>query len=1051
MNTHKEIVFEDEIVNYLTTQSKWLEGESKNYDKELALYKEDLVDYIKTTQPKEYEKFLKRHPNDTDEHLSRFIAKEMDKKGSLHCLRNELNYINARFKICQFKPDLYSKTLEKNYNLNILRVVRQVYYSVHNNNSIDLVLFLNGVPIATCELKSDFTQRVEDAVNQYRYNRLPVDKVSRKEEPLLAFKKRALVHFAISNSEIKMATRLMGEKTFFLPFNKGDNGGAGNPHNPNGHDTDYLWKEIFEKDMWLRIIGRYIHLEVEYKEDIKGKKSKQETLIFPRYHQLDATIKLIEDARASGAGKRYLIQHSAGSGKSNSIAWLAHQLSSLHNSEGKRIFDSIIVVTDRNVLDSQLKETIMQFDHKGGVVDGIDSKGGSKSSKLTTALEERRAIIIVTIQTFPHVLDTIRERTTLKDSTYAIIADEAHSSQSGNTAQDLRRVLSATQIEEGVELSSEDILAMNLESRGQSKNISYFAFTATPKAKTMELFGTLPKPNEAPNDENNKPYPFHSYTMQQAIEEGFILDVLSFYTTYDQAFKLSTKDNKEVESRRAKTQLAKWVSIHPYNISQKIEIIIEHFRTHIAHLLGGKAKAMVVTSSRKAALRYKIKFDKYIKEKGYQGIASMVAFSGKLKDDIEGVVKEYTESSANPNLKGRDMRKAFDTDEFQVMLVANKFQTGFDQPKLCAMYVDKKLGGVEAVQTLSRLNRTHAGKDKTFILDFVNRAEEIQAAFDPYYKTTVISNITDANMLYDLIDKIMGKDIIESDDVERFSKIFFVPPSKKNQGLMQSALRPAVDRFRSKELDVAKAINAASNELEEAKRHGSKIDVENSTNNLKELKAKANALVVFRKDLTIFVKMYDFLTQIVDYDNFDLEKQYVYIKSLIPNLRSSEKKDPIDISSVELTRYNIFNKQTHKIELDGSEIDGIGKGGSGTPKAQPTDTLSNIVKELNDIFGTKGTESQVSMLEDIEKNMLNKTQIKQQFKNNSLEQALLGDFKPELESGIIENLSNQDEKTKDYKVFSTQLLSDKAKLDRFSFLIAQRMMEAIRNEAGSML
>jgi type I restriction enzyme R subunit len=493
-----------------------------------------------------------------------------------------------------------------------------------------------------------------------------------------------------------MTTKLAGPNTFFLPFNKGcADGSAGNPQNQNGYATAYLWEEVLQRDSILNIIARYIHLEVKDKEDHQGKKSKSETLIFPRYHQLDVVRKLLADTKVNGAGHHYLIQHSAGSGKSNSIAWLSHQLSSLHNDVEESVFNSVIVITDRTVLDNQLQETISSFEHKDGVVVAISREGSneSKSKQLADALERGAKIIITTIQTFPFVLDAIQQRTTLKDKSYAIIADEAHSSQTGSTAKQLREVLTAEQIEEGVELSAEDIITASHESRTASSSLSFYAFTATPKTKTLEMFGVLPDPTQAPS-EANKPQAFHLYTMKQAIQEGFILDVLQGYTTYKLFYKLehsNVNQDEEVESKRAKVVISKWLNIHPHNIAQKIEIICEHFRTTVAHLLDGQAKAMVVTSSRQAAVRYKIAFDKYIKEHGIEEqMQAMVAFSGKISDDIEGSAKEYTEANMNPNLNGREMRKAFDTNEYQVMLVANKFQTGFDQPKLCAMYVEKK-------------------------------------------------------------------------------------------------------------------------------------------------------------------------------------------------------------------------------------------------------------------------------------------------------------------------------------------------------------------------
>lgn len=525
-NKHKEEKLETEIVEYLTNND-WIEGSSNGYDKELALYPEDLLAYIKTTQPEAYDKMSKREGANTNNVLVKHVAKELNKNGSLHFLRNEVKYIGSKFKLCQFKPELDNPDLKAKFDANILRVVRQVYYSTKNKNSIDLVLFLNGVPIATLELKTDFTQNIQDAIWQYKKDRKP------KGEILLEFKKRALVHFAVSTAEVHMTTKLAGLNTFFLPFNKGgEDGGAGNPHIPNDFATSYLWKEILTKDMLLNIISRYIHLEVKEVEDFEGKKSKKETMIFPRYHQLDAVTKLLADTKAHGSGKRYLIQHSAGSGKSNSIAWLSHQLSSLHNDQGESIFSYAIVITDRTVLDSQLQETISSFEHKSGVVVCIsrDDSSDSKSEQLANALERGAKIIITTIQTFPFVLDAIQKRTSLRGKKYAVIADEAHSSQTGSASKKLKEVLNAQQIEEDEEISSEDIINATLEAKANNDCLSFYAFTATPKPKTLEMFGVLPDPT-IPASKENKPQPFHLYSMKQAIEEGFILDVLKGYTT----------------------------------------------------------------------------------------------------------------------------------------------------------------------------------------------------------------------------------------------------------------------------------------------------------------------------------------------------------------------------------------------------------------------------------------------------------------------------------------------------------------------------------------
>ncbi|MDD3769817.1 MAG: type I restriction endonuclease [Sulfuricurvum sp.] len=1040
MSKHKEITFETEIVEYLT-HHQWIEGTSDGYNKALALYPEDLIAYIRNTQPSEYEKFSKRHQSNTDIALCRHVASMMDKQGSLYYLRHELKEINARFKLCQFKPDLYSEKLQADYDANILRVVRQVYYSEHNRNSIDLVLFLNGIPVATIELKTDFTQNVQDAINQYKYDRNPKDPATRHEEPLLAFKRRSLVHFAVSTDEVYMTTQLKGKETFFLPFNKGCEGGAaGNPPNPSGYATSYLWEEILAKDTWLKIIGRYIHLEVKDKEDFTGRRYKSESVIFPRYHQLDVVSKLTLDARRNGAGHRYLIQHSAGSGKSNSIAWLAHQLSSLHNDQAERIFNSVIVITDRTVLDAQLQETISQFEHKDGVVVRInrDEGEGSKSTQLTDALERGAAIIIVTIQTFPFVLDAIRERTTLKGRSYAIIADEAHSSQTGSTAKQLREVLTAEQIAEGEEISAEDVLAASIAARTQNDNISYFAFTATPKSKTLQMFGTLPD-SSRPAASDNIPRPFHSYTMRQAIEEGFIIDVLKSYTTYDLAYRLSTaQGEKEVDAKKARIQLAKWVKLHPYNIAQKIQIIIEHFRTHIAHLLDGQAKAMVVTGSRKEAVRYKLAFDKYIKENNYTGVAAMVAFSGSVIDDAEGLNEEYTESSMNPGLKGRDMRKAFDTDDYQVMIVANKFQTGFDQPKLCAMYVDKKLSGVEAVQTLSRLNRTYPGKEVVFILDFFNKAEDIKEAFDPYYTTAELTDVSNPNDIFDLKIKLDANGIYIQNEVEQFALAYFDP--KGTQEAMSAAVKPAADRYKTRYKAALEAINSTNTALSYAKANKDETGSHNAERDLSGAKEEKDALDLFKKDLGTFVRMYEFLSQIVDYEDPDLEKLCVFARGLLPNLKVIDIAPPIDIGSVEMTHYSLRNKKVQKIDLQSGTIDPDAPGG-GVAKENKTDTLEHIIKKMNELFSGELTDDdKLNYARTIRDKVMENSKVVEQFRTNSKEQAMMGDFPSVMTDAIIESMDA-------HQSMAKQVFESETKREGFARLI----LDMIYRDMGSAL
>lgn len=1042
MSKHKEIVFETEIVEHLTSKD-WIEGKSEGYDRALALYPEDVVGFIKATQPEAYEKFAKRYAKDTDSHLVKEVAKNLDKQGALYYLRNEMKFIGGKFRLCQFQPDLVTPGLVEKYNQNILRVVRQVYYSEHNQNSIDVVLFVNGIPVATLELKTDFTQNIQDAINQYKYDRPPKDPKTKQPEPLLTFKKRALVHFAVSTDEVYMTTHLKGKDTYFLPFNKGFNEGAGNPPNPMGFATSYLWEEIFAKDVWLKILGRYLHLQQEYKEDYTGKKQLKEALIFPRYHQLDSVSKLIADAKIKGSGQNYLIQHSAGSGKSNSIAWLAHQAASLHNRDNQQVFDSVIVLTDRTVLDSQLQETISQFEHKDGVVVAInrDEGEGSKSKKLAEALEKSASIIIVTIQTFPFVLEAIQERTTLKDRHFAIIADEAHSSQSGSTAKKLKEVLGAQQIEEGEEISAEDVLNATLEANANRQNISFFAFTATPKAKTMEMFGSLPHP-ELPASDDNKPLPFHVYSMQQAIEEGFILDVLQNYTTYDVAYKLASYDDKtEVDSKKAKVQLAKWVKLHPYNISQKIEIIIEHFKTHIAHLLGGQAKAMVVTSSRKEAVRYKLAFDKYIQEQGYPNLQAMVAYSGSVIDDVTGEFKEYTELNQNPGLKGRDMRKAFDTDEYQVMLVANKFQTGFDQPKLVAMYVDKKLSGVDAVQTLSRLNRTYPGKDKTFVLDFYNEPEDIKEAFEPYYKSAQLSAVTDPNMIFELQIKLDANSIYMPNEVEQFAQAFYDP--KGTQASMSAAVKPASDRFRHRYKVALDAIKSATEALAMAKENQDENGIHNHEVDLKAAQQDKNELDMFKKDLTTFTRMYEFLSQIVDYADEDLEKLNVFAKGLLPNLVVGEYNPPIDLSDVEMTHFNIKNMKVHQIDLKGDAIRGIGAAGSGGGGSTDIDTIAHIVEKMNELFAGELTDDdKLNYVRTITDKVMENDGVMAQFRVNTPEQTMLGDFPSLVTDAIIESMDA-------HQSLATQVLSNDKIKQGFAHLVLDMVYDHINAGASS--
>ncbi|EMJ4127196.1 type I restriction endonuclease subunit R [Pseudomonas aeruginosa] len=717
MADSKEAQFQQDIITAMVAQG-WLTGPASGYDRSTALYTEDFLGYLKEAWPERWDKFAKANPNNPEGVLVQKLVRELEQDGTLDVLRHGFKLPGVKIEVCSFKPDhgMNPDTL-KRYQCNRLRVVPEVSYSPHfregeYNPRLDLVLFVNGIPVATLELKSEFKQSVENAKRQYRYDRPVKDPLTRKPEPLLSFKRGALVHFAVSQDEVAMTTQLAGKDTFFLPFNLGSlDGGAGNPPAPDDsqYATGYLWQRLFQPDAWLKVLGRFLHLQKSVKEDADGKRVTKETLIFPRYHQWEVVNTLIETTRAEGPGKRYLIQHSAGSGKSNSIAWTAHQLASLYDAEGQRLFNSVIVITDRTVLDKQLQDTIYQFEHAQGVVKCItrDIGSQSKSEQLAEALAEQTRIIIVTIQTFPALFDALDKYPKLASGRYAVIADEAHSSQTGSSASKLKQIL-GSDAPDAEEISAEELLDAAVAARAPNERISYYAFTATPKAKTLELFGRPANP-ALPASADNKPEAFHLYSMRQAIEEGFILDVLQNYTTYSTAWKIAHPDgdDEEVDSKKARMKLARWVRLHPYNISQKVEVIVEHFRANIRHLLGGQAKAMVVTSSRQEAVRYQLAVQAYVQQMGYTDVHPLVAFSGSVLPD--GVIpEEVTESSSllNPGLNGRDLAEAFDTQDFNVMIAANKYQTGFDQPKLCAMYVDKKLQGVDCVQTLSRLNRT---------------------------------------------------------------------------------------------------------------------------------------------------------------------------------------------------------------------------------------------------------------------------------------------------------------------------------------------------------
>ena len=1065
--------FQDDIISQMVSNG-WLLGESEHYNRELALYPEDLLGFVKETQKDEWKKYCALYPNDSDGKFLERVASQLNKVdpnaankelrtfGTLGVLRHELRDRGTRFRLCQFKPehDLNPKTLAR-YKKNRLRIVPELVYSPWAKAEafkatgkkakawrIDLVLFVNGLPIATMELKSEFKQSVENAIKQYKTTRFATDPVAKKPEPLLTFKRGALVHFAVSQYEVYMATRLEGGDTVFLPFNKGtEDQGAGNdvPEDVNQYATDYLWNEVLLPDNLLNILGRFIHLQIEEKEDWDGRKYKKETMIFPRYHQWDVVKYLLSNAKTDGPGGKYLVQHSAGSGKSNSIAWTAHQLSSLHQPNGEKVFNSVIVVTDRTVLDDQLQDTIYQFEHVDGVVGRINQEEGegSKSEKLASALETSQPIIIVTIQTFLHVIKAIESSVSLKERCYAVIADEAHSSQTGATARQLKEVL-LLDGEDHSDLSTEELLDATIEARRASTNVSYFAFTATPKDKTLQLFGRLPKPDELPS-RTNRPEAHHVYSMRQAIEEGFILDVLKNYTSYKVAYNLAMKidgADEQVDSKKAVVKLNQWVRLHDYSISQKVKVIVEHFKTHIMDMLGGQAKAMVVTGSRKEAVRYKLGFDKYIAENGYDQIQAMVAFSGEVKftpqdPNAENLVDQsFTENGINPGLKGRDMRTAFDTDEYQVMIVANKFQTGFDQPKLCAMYVDKKLANVDCVQTLSRLNRVFPGKAEsgTYVLDFCNEPEDILSAFQPYYKTAELADVSDPDLIFDLFDKLRESGIFLWQEVEQFSEAFLV--KSKSSAAIANICKPAVERWQKRYKQAVDTFKQTKDIFERTKASNDPVLIANAENSFKECKKEKDALEIFRKDLGTYVRFYEFMSQIVDYNDKGLEKFCLYARNLRPLLREKiDEEDDIDLSNVTLTHYRL-SKLRHQdlLMVNESSVEYRIQPSSAVGTAKPSngeqDFLTRIIARLNELFVTDDLTDQdmVNYVMTIRDKVRENAIVMDQISNNSREQAMLGDFPKAVEEAILAS----DDAHQNQKF---QLLADTSKSKGFNRLV----------------
>ena len=1024
MKRTTEKAFESYVEAMLLAKG-WQQGSTSGWNQDNALFPKLITDFISATQPKLWEQMQSQHGAQLKPMVIDALSKELAIKGTLHVLRHGFKFYGKTFRVASFKPAHgLNPDVQAQYESNRLTVTRQVPCHPGDTKTVDLVFALNGLPVATCELKNPWTgQNWRHAMKQYREDRNP-------HAPLFAFKQRSLVHFAVDPDEVHMTTRLAGSKTFFLPFNRGSHPGetrcgAGNPQHSSGYRTGYFWEEVLERESFLDILGRFMFIEKkeEKRDDGKGgsRLVKRESVIFPRFHQLDATRKLIAAARAEGSGHHYLIQHSAGSGKTNSISWLSHRLASLHDTTNHKVFDCVVVITDRQVLDRQLQDAIYQIEHAQGVVKAIDQD----SKQLAEALVDGTRIVVTTLQKFPFVLRgllhvagaesldkpdaaSISQAKLWQDEIakrrYAIIVDEAHSSQTGETARELKALLGANAASNGNdgEADWEDGLNQVMASRGRQPNLSFFAYTATPKGKTLELFGRT-----APS---GKPEPFHLYSMRQAIEERFILDVLQNYTTYATYFKLikEVEDDPALPKKKAVRALTKFLVMHPTNIAQKIEVIVEHFRSHVHSHLGRRAKAMVVTGSRWHAVKYMQAFQRYIEEKGYTDIRPLVAFSGTVHDPDTGL--DYTEPGMNidvvsgKSISEKQLPERFASPDYQVLLVANKYQTGFDQPLLMAMYVDKRLDGVQAVQTLSRLNRMVPGKENPFVLDFVNEAEDIYRAFKPYYDATSLQECSDPSQLEKLKHELDAFQLYHWNEVEAFARIFYRSPDRQDQAdhaNLQRHLQPAVDRF---------------NAIEDDKERDE-----------------------FREKLKGYVKVYSFLSQIIPYVDPDLEMLYSYGRFLLPHLPIERETGPVKLGDeVGLQYYRLQRVFSGAIKLnEGKEDYGVKSPTDvGSRKAKDEKApLSEIIEILNKRFGTNFTEEDRLFFEQIKEKAVNTPEVIRLRQANPFDKFQLG-LRQLLEDLMIRRIGENDK-------IVTRYMDDKAFEDAAFAVLSKVIYETI--------
>ncbi len=1037
---HQEKHFENYIVSKLAAQG-WKVGETAKYDTERALYAEDLIAWLEASgQGEKWAKLKKDNGDRALEVLMDRLAKALEAHGTVQVLRQGFSIAGCgHIDLTEAAPeDKRNANVLKRYAANILRVVPQLQYHPSRKLAIDLVLFINGIPVATVELKTDFTQSAEAAMDQYRTDRLPFDTKTKRREPLLTFKRGAVVHFAMSDSEIQMATKLDGDNTVFLPFNKGNDGHAGNPEGELKADgtreypVAYFWEDVCQPDAWLRIFHSFVYVEKKDVVDLKGNWSKKETLIFPRFHQWSAVNEMIADAKKNGPGQVYLADHSAGSGKTSTISWTAHDLVKLRSDNGDSIFSSVIIVTDRNVLDGQLQDAVKQIDHQFGVIAAIDRQKSSKSKsqQLADALLAETPIIVVTIQTFPYAMEAIVTDKSLKGKNFAVIIDEAHNSQTGTTAAKLQTALAMSGQGKMASLTVEELLEQLQKSRARPDNISYFAFTGTPKHSTLMLFGRPADPSQPPS-KDNLPHAFHRYPMRQAIEEGFILDVLKGYVPYKTAFNLAkqVEDDKRVSAKAAKRALAQWMSLHPTNVTQKVQFIIEHFSKNVAHRLDGKAKAMVVTSSRAAAIRYKKAFDRYIaKHVEYSYIHSLIAFSGKMtgkqvmhnddeqfKDDVFIVDEneEFTEESMNLDVKGQDLRLAFDRPEYRVMLVADKFQTGFDQPKLVAQYIDKKIANdVEIVQTFSRLNRMAPGKDEVFIIDFVNDPENVRRAFAMYDDGAQIDDVQDLNVVYEIKEQLDGQGLYEAADLEAFKEARFktIRDITHAQEPQHKALYTATEGptrlFNQRLKMLREAISTWEAAFDKAHSQNDQAGMKSADHHRQEHAEQIKTLMAFKAGLGRFCRTYAYVAQLIDFGDPELENFAAFAKLLQKRL-SGETPESVDLKGLVLTGFDIKGKDDIPDEDgDAPVLKPIGPGGGGGAGDTPR-FLTEIIDKLNHLFGeATPLRDQVAFVNQIASIARENDVVMAQVESNTRDQAMKGNLPGAVQQGVVRALTS---------------------------------------------